>query len=282
MVSGAQAEAPPPDAAASVQAPPPPVYSAPPPPVYTAGPPAPMPPRKTSPVVWIVVGVLGFFFLMGLIVMIGFGLVIHKVKENPALAAAKFLTMANPNVEVVSSDSGRNTVTFRDKRTGETITMNFDDIKKGRIEFRGPKGERASIDAQRALIDAQRQSGTFELNTPDGSMKFGAGAGAKMPDWVPAYPGSRPEGTFSMQGAQGNAGTFKFTTTYPPQAVISFYEEAFKQAGFKITANAAGQALGSDGGMISAEDAAGKRNCMVMVSSQNGATSATLIFSTKP
>src|SRR5262245_59221259 len=81
-----------------------PVYGAPPP----SGPPMQTGPKKTSPVVWIIVGVLGFFLLVGIVISVGVGMFVHKVKQNPALAMAKLLTAANPEVEVLSADEGRN------------------------------------------------------------------------------------------------------------------------------------------------------------------------------
>ena len=35
---------------------------------------------------------------------IGVGMFVHKVKQNPAMAVAKLLTAANPDVEVLSAD----------------------------------------------------------------------------------------------------------------------------------------------------------------------------------
>ena len=115
---------------------PPPQYASAPPP----GPPMQTGPKKTSPIVWIVVGIVGFFVLVGLVITIGVGLFVHKVKQNPALAMAKLLTAANPDVEVLSADEGRNSVKFRDKKTGETFSVNLDDIKNGRIDLQGAEG----------------------------------------------------------------------------------------------------------------------------------------------
>ena len=92
-------------------------------------------PKKTSPIVWILLGVVGFFVLIGFAVMAGLGFLAHKVAQNPALAITKLATAANPDIQVLSTDEGANTVTLRDKRTGETVTMNFDDVKKGKIVF---------------------------------------------------------------------------------------------------------------------------------------------------
>ena len=247
---------------------PPPLPDAAPPPVSTA-------PKKTSPIVWILLGVVGFFVLIGFAVMAGLGFLAHKVAENPALAITKLVTAANPDIQVLSTDQGANTITLKDKRTGETVTMNFDDVKKGRIVFKG-NGQQATIQAH-----GEGQNGTLEINGPDGSVKFGSGAAAKIPAWVPAYPGVSPQSTFSMQGGDGSGGSFQFTTKDSPKSVLAFYEQGLKQAGFGITANFTGNTDTSSGGMISAEDAATKRTVVVTVGAEKDATSVNVLFGTK-
>jgi hypothetical protein len=233
-------------------------------------------PKKTSPVLWIVLGVLGFFVLIGLVVAIGVGMFVHKVKQNPAMAVAKLLTAANPDIQVLEADEGRNSVKLRDKRTGETITVNLDDLKNGRINLRGPKGERATINAH-----GDGQNGSLEINGPDGSMKFGAGANAKMPDWVPVYPGATPTANFSMQGGDGSGGTFTYTTKDAPDAVIAFYNRTLTGNGFKITSTVNGTANGASGNMLSAENEATKQTVVVTVGNENGASAVSVIYGTK-
>ena len=92
-----------------------------------------MPRKGISPVVWVLVGIFGFFLLAGVIFTIVVGTFVHKATKNPALTAAKLLAMANPDVQIVDSDDRRNTVTLRDKKTGETITVDLDQIQKGKI-----------------------------------------------------------------------------------------------------------------------------------------------------
>jgi hypothetical protein len=230
-------------------------------------------PKKTPTWVWVLVGVFGFFLLVSVVAGFALRMFVHKVTENPALTMAKLLTAGNPDVEVVDSDPRKNTVTFRDKKTGETITLNFDDIKKGKLEFKGPKGEVATIEAQ-----GSGQNGTVQFKGPDGQMTFGAGADAKMPAWVPVYPGSTPVGTFSMQGADGSGGSMQFTTKDPASAVLTHYENTLKSAGFKITANVTGNANGSNGGMLSAEDEGTKRTVVVTVGAENGNTTVAVLI----
>jgi hypothetical protein len=189
---------------------------------------------------------------------------------------ARLLTAGNPDVEVVGADSSGNKVTFRDKKTGETITMDFDDIKKGKLAFKGSKGEVATIETQ-----GSGDSGSVEIKGPDGSMKFGSGANAKVPDWVPAYPGVTPVGTFSMQGAEGSSGSYQFTTKDPASAVLSHYENGLKSAGFKIAANVTGNSGNSNGGMLSAVDEATNRTVIVTVGTENSNTTVSVMFTTK-
>src|ERR1700736_4552928 len=78
-------------------------------------------PKKMSPLVWILVGIFGLFVVLGIALTAGAAFVAHKVKQNPALAIAKLATVGNPDIEAVSADEGANTVTIRDKKTGETV-----------------------------------------------------------------------------------------------------------------------------------------------------------------
>jgi len=86
--------------------------------------------NKVSPIIWILLGIFGLFVLAGIAVTSAGLFVAHKVAQNPGMAIAKILTAANPDIEVLSTDEGRNTITFKDKKTGETVTMNFDDVKE--------------------------------------------------------------------------------------------------------------------------------------------------------
>jgi hypothetical protein len=232
-------------------------------------------PKKTSPIIWILAAAVGFFVLVGIALTAGAAFVAHKVKQNPALAIAKLATVGNPDIEAVSADEGANTVTFKDKKTGETVTMNFDDVKKGKIVFKS-NGKEATIQAR-----GDGQNGTLEINSPDGTVKFGAGADGKPPAWAPVYPGVTPQTTFSMQGGDGATGSFQFMTKDSAKTVMSFYEQALKQAGFGITANFTGNTDAASGGMITAEDKATKRTIVVTVGAENSETTVNVLFTTK-
>lgn len=241
-----------------------------PPPAFTpaAAPqaPAPIPVKgKTSPIVWILAAVVGIFVLIG-ILFVGAGLfVAHKVKnagfdsalaqKNPALAAAKVMVSLNPDVEVVGEDDDRGMLTIRDKKTGKTITMNADDVKNGKLTF---------------TDESTGQKATFGTNIE-----------AKLPAWLPAYPGSKPDGTFTASGNGSEGGTAHFKTSDAGSKVLAFYRENLKNAGFRITSTFSGDSGESRGGMMRAEDTANKRTVMVTASSTSDGTDVSLVYGTK-
>lgn len=219
------------------QPPPPPIVAAPAPPIQGQAPPVAAAPKKTSPIVWILLA-LGVMFLLvvGLVAAGGF-FVLHKARQagldpalwekNPGMAAAKLLAAANPDAEIVSMDEKAGIVVIRDKKDGKTIKMNFADLKRGRISFEGD-GDKVSIGAT-----GDGDSAGVEIQSKDGTARFGAGAAIKLPSWLPAYSGAKEAGGMSGSGPDGESGTYGFKTNDPPATVVRFYEGALKRAGFR-------------------------------------------------
>ena len=234
-----------------------------PPPPMPGPPAAPIPPRRTSPLVWILVAVLGLFVMGGIAVMGVAWYAVHKVKQagidpemwrrNPGLATGKMLAAINPNLEVVNTDDNTGTITIRDRRTGKQSTITFDQAKAGR----------------------------FTINTEDdngrrASMEFGAAG--KPPSWVPDYPGSHP--AYSIRGsAEGGdeGGNFTFTTDDSPSRVMDFYQDKIKEAGMetKVTSTT------GEGGMIVASRDSDDRTLTVVVARNSGSTTVNVTYSRK-
>ena len=246
-------------------------------------------PRKgVSPIVWIL-GIIAGLFVLGMMALIGGGLfVAHKVKQagfdpalwrrNPGIAAAKMVAATNPDVSVVSVNERAGVITLKDKKTGETVTLNFEDVKNGRISFQGKGDDHITIDAH-----GDGATGTLEMKSADGAVKFGAGAAAKIPAWMPSYPASNPQGTFSAQSKDGSeSGSFLFVTKDAPSAVLGFYEQGLKGAGFQITSNITTQSAGQNGGMLTAENNDAKRKVVVTVGTSDEGTTANVMFEAKP
>jgi hypothetical protein len=227
------------------------------------------PRRRTSPLVWILVVVLGLFVVGGILTMAGGLFLVHKAREagvdpyllrrNPGLAVGKMLAAVNPDVEVVKTDDGAGTITVRDKKTGKVVTLTFDEARKGNFKFEahGDDGKNATV----------------EFN----------GASGKIPAEVPVYPGAKVEGTFSVTGdgggGTGSAYQYTFTTSDPPRQVMSFYHTKLEDAGMKLalTTNTA------DGGMLIGEDDARGETINVIVEkgSSEGTTAIRVTTRTK-
>jgi hypothetical protein len=228
-----------------------------------AAPAAPVPvaaaSRKTSPIVWILLGLGVMVVLFIGALTVGGIFVVHKARQagldpalwerNPGIAVTKLLTAANPDAEIMSIDERGGIVVVRDRKTGKTIRMNFADIKRGRMSFDSDEG-RVSLTA-----------------AADGSIQ--------LPAWLPSYAGAHDAGGISASGGNGDSGTYGFQTADPPAAVVSFYEAALKKAGFEIQ-NKIESGVAT---ILTAESANTAVN--LAAAPDNGHTSVTLTFSAK-
>ncbi len=238
-------------------------------PVVTAATPA-----KTSPLVWVLAGCGGLIVIVALI----FGVIaykarqfVHTAQHNPAYSIARLAAAANPDIEVLSTDEDKGTMTVRNKKTGETLTINLQDAAKGKFVFE-QNGKKAEINAQ-----AQGDKGSFEIKSSEGSVKFGTDN--KMPEWLPAYPGATPKGVFSAQGPNGLSGSCTFTTNDSIDQVVRYFEDELKKAGMKVTTNSMQQNGSTGFSMVSGEDTATKRKVLVTASPSQGATGVSITFS---
>lgn len=250
--------------------------------------PFPPPPQKKSNVmVWVIAG-CGTFMVIGVIaVFLGGYFVWNKAKQagldpelmqkRPALAVAKMMVAANPDVELVSVDDEKGLITIKDKKTGKTVTVNLDEAKSGKITFKGDgKDEEVTLEAK-----GQGDTGSLEVKTKDGSAVFGAGSTAKLPNWFPSYPGATVQGTFSTESKDGEGGSFGFSTADSIEKVVKFYEDNLKQAGLKITTNTVQQNGVVSMGSLAGEDEGKKRTAFINAFSEKGQTQVTVVFASK-
>lgn len=259
------------------------------------GPPA-APPAKGGggkALLWILGG-CATIVVLGILVVAGFSFyVVHKVKQaanNPVLTAAKFMVAANPDLETVSSDD--NTIVVHDRKTGKNSTMRVDPEKKimvitddqGRTTTMKLDPARNTLvmtddQGKTATISANTQAGSLEIKSADGNMKLGAGAD-KPPDWVPVYPGSNSQGTFSASDAKGDSGSYAFITSDTVDKVLSYYGGKMKSAGLTVS-NTTSNSNGKISGVVSGSSDGDKRSVMVTASGENDGTHVGVVFGSK-
>ena len=232
---------------------------------------------KTSPLVWVLAGCGGLIVIAALV--FGFFVFkarqfVHSAQHNPAYAIARLAAAANPDIEIISTDEDKGTMTVRNKKTGETLTVNMQDAQKGKFVFE-QNGKKAEINAQ-----AEGDKGSLEIKSSEGTMKFGTNE--KTPDWVPVYSGAAPQGVYSAQTAQGATGSFRFTTNDSVDQVAHFYEDALKKAGMKVTVSSTQQNGATGFAIVSGEDVATKRKVVATASPSGTATSVGVIYTATP
>ncbi len=245
------------------------------PPAYQGTAPA----AKKSPWLWVLVGCFGLVVIVAAGMLAAGFFVAHKAKQagldtelmkrNPGLAAAKMVAALNPNVEVVSTDEDRGTITLREKSTGKKVTLNFEDVKNGRIVFKDDEGGEVAIQGN--------DKDGVTVQTKEGTMR--AGSTWTPPAWLPTYPGAKVEGGSNVQSAASDGGVGSLTTTNSVDDVLKFYEDSLKGQGMQVTR----QVVSGDGeskvGTLSAHDSDQKKNIGVTATAEGGATKIVLTYS---
>jgi len=242
--------------------------------------PAASAPRKTSPIVWILGGSVALLLLIGLAVAGAGFFFIHKAKQagidpelmrtNPGLAAARIIAATNPDLEVVADD-GHGRIKIRQKSSGKTTTVNFEDLKNGRIRFQEDGKDAITVETRGDGSDA-----SVQMKSGSESVTIGANQ-ATMPSWIPAYPNAKAQGNYSASGKDGTAASFQFQTPDAVKDVIAFYENGLKQNGFKISLTS----TSDSGGVVSAEDQGNKRTALVTVGVDGKGTTVAVTYSQK-
>jgi hypothetical protein len=240
------------------------------------------PKKKGLPTLaWVGIG-CGVLILIVVVVLVAGSLfVAKKVKDvagdfedNPGLAAARMIVRFNPELEEVAVDEDAGTMTIRNTKTGEEITVDVEDIKQGRLSW--------TAGGQEVTIDASGGEDGTVVDVKDGkeSWKLTAGAGAatKIPEWVPVYPGTEPGGGYSTEREQGISGVFQLETDDAIAAMIDFYRSTLEEDGFNVNVNTFSGGDGEEGGLVNATSEETQRTVTVMVGSGEGQTTATVTF----
>lgn len=212
----------------------------------------------------------------GLLVMKG----CQKIKEvagdldfekNPTKAAAMIALRMNPDLEVITVNDATGEVTVKEKKSGDTITMSFDDIAQGKFTIKNAKGETVTMDAS----NAEKQG--VVVTGPEGQTVIG-GSQSAPPDWVQLYPGASQNGGMRNEKGKSVNGSYAMETADSNENVSKYYGEQLKAAGYETNFTATRTADG-DMTMINATKDAGKRTLTVMIQSTGGKTHIGLSYS---
>jgi hypothetical protein len=242
---------------------------------------APQPVKKgMSPLAWVGIG-CAVIIVLGVIAMGAVGYFVkkqvNKFGKNPGMAAAELAVRANPELELVSSDEKANSLTVKNKKTGEVVTFSAEDAANGKFTVKTDKGT-ATFDAK-----GGKDGGVLKVTDEKGQVStFQAGGGPQnLPSWVPVYPGATTQGTFDSTSAQGRSASFSATTKDGVDKVVDWYESQLKGAGFKVEKNTFATNGTTSGGAVTAKTDDGKRTVAVILSASGDQTQAAVTFEDK-
>jgi hypothetical protein len=199
-----------------------------------------------------------------------------SIKDNPVLAAARVAVMGNPDLEVVDADPDTENITIRNTKTGELITVNYEDLEEGRFSWTAD-GEEISVDVSDA------ESGTVKIESSDGDgfqLTTGDAVNEEIPDWVPVYPGTEPKNRGSMKTDEMVSGNYTTTTDDEVDEVLEYFRESLKSAGYEVNINTISN-NDTGGGMINGSLKSEGRTIVVIVGSDEGATGITVTHTIK-
>jgi len=234
-----------------------------------------VPAKKGIPAwAWIGIGCAALVIVVLIVVMVGGFFVARKVQdvaadfeENPALATARMIVKLNPELEEVSTDEDAGTMTIRNTKTGEEITVNFEDIEQGKFSFKTEKGE-ISVDASE-----MKDSGSLKVTDGEGAVVFSTGGAVSedLPSWVPVYPGSEPSNRHTMSTGDEQTGGFQLETSASVAEALEFYRAALQDEGFEVSVNTFTQD-DSEGGMVNGSHDQLGRTVVAILNSEGGGT----------
>jgi len=193
--------------------------------------------KGLSPLAWIAIGCAGFI-VVGAIALIVAGFfvfnvareVAEEIEENPIVASSRLIAAASPEIEFIEADEAARVVTFRNVRTGEEFTIDFDDIEQGRVSIHTEDGS-ASVE----LETDDNDPGRLRITTEDGTASFGANVEvADFPQWVPVYPGATPQGMFVTDTPEMRTGSYTIRVADDLSEVIEYYVAELEDAGLEI------------------------------------------------
>jgi hypothetical protein len=167
--------------------------------------------RKLHPVVWVLICVAGLLLLIAILLTAAGFYIAHRFSEDPVETTATLLSVVDSDLEVVSGN--RKNITIREKSTGKSTTINWDDLKGTSVHV-GTGGREITIE------------------TKERKITLGSG---KLPEWLPAYPEARIRRWMNVTGPDGWSGSQTFDTSDGATKVLDFYEQPLKSAGLNVS-----------------------------------------------
>ena len=239
--------------------------------------------KGLGPLAWVGIG-CGVLVLIVIIAIVAGGYfvagkvkdVAQDFKDNPELASARMIVKMNPELEEVSYDEKAGTITVREKKTGKTMTANFEDIKEGKFSLTDDKGETVTFESSQG-----EEGGSMKVTSEDGSWEVSNETEAKdIPEWIPVPEGGKSSAHSKFDTAEEISGSLLITSTEPVAILTKFYKESLEGKGLTVSSQEFAGGSG-DSAILTGIDEAKGRNVTVTIGRDQEVTTCSIIYSTK-
>jgi hypothetical protein len=155
-----------------------------------------------------------------------------------ARAAAELAVNRDPDLELVNSDDATGVITFRNKKTGQSGTLSYQEAAQGKF----------TVDPGRTILKP--------------------GEPVVLPSWVPNFPGLETrEGSVRTVSQGRESVRLRAASNQPVDIIAAFYNKRLEEAGFTVTGQqqTAGEFATR---MLQARDATGQRSMTISITHQ--------------
>jgi hypothetical protein len=218
---------------------------------------------------------LGSCFACGYYAKRKLGQFSEEMQKNPEMAAAKLVVQMTPDLELVSTDEEAGTLTVKNTKTGETVTVSVADAKEGKFSLTTDEGTTS--------VDASAAEGSLKVTDAEGNTAtYSAGGTAALPSWLPAYPNGTASTNYQAETGDGKTAMVMITTSDSIEDVVAFYERELGNAGLEVQKSVMTSGGSTSGGTVSGQTADEKRIVAIVVGVSDGQTQVSLTWTEKP
>jgi hypothetical protein len=194
-------------------------------------------------------------------------------EKNPAKAVATLAVKVNPDLEFISTDDAKGTITFREKATGKVTTMTFDEMSEGKFTITDSEGNETKIDGS-----AGGQGRVTIKGRQGETIISGNAAETAPPAWVPAYPGATAQqGGMRAENDGVLSGMGALRSQDPVGKVKDHYETQLKAAGFQVETSTM-NLNGAESATVTATKDEGKTTANIMINRDGDVTNIVVTY----
>ncbi|HUL53231.1 MAG TPA: hypothetical protein VLT83_07475 [Opitutaceae bacterium] len=216
----------------------------------------------------------------------------EEAQRNPQLAAISLAASLHPDIEIVSKDEAAGKITLRNKKTGQVVTLDTNDLSSGNMSralerfskgLTPMPGASATVARETPPAPTEAEAAPAEEKPAEPSISPARAAAQtavmkKFPDFIPSYGGAKTLDSTINSFAGNTVGSYRFETSDSPETVADFYEKKFTAAGLTVLTRQNGSNNNGATAALIAQHAGSQTTVSFQAEVENGKTQGTIGF----